>query len=103
MANIIVLLCLQLLSANFYKFLCHKQMFGYWYVRGKSNNESSSGSNQSDGIVNERIENWSTKHRGNYKKGNVVKYKDNVYTAMGSHQNVGIPGNIVDLIVYVCI
>lgn len=83
-----VLLALQLLSANFFRFVCHKHTFGCWKERSASS------------ITDEKIKNWSPKHRASYKKGQVIRYQDHVYVAEGAHQNCGVPGDLPDEIVH---
>ncbi|KAL0490291.1 6 TM domain-containing transmembrane protein [Acrasis kona] len=85
-ANVLVMLCLQLLSNHFLKFVSHTHFFGYWQQITTSPSSS-------------QIQTW-TPGKKSYSKGSIVTFEKKVYVAMGEH-NYGQPGQLTDRFLFV--
>jgi hypothetical protein len=92
-ANLLVLLSLQLLSNHFLKFVSHTHFFGYWRQIPTPPSESATNDKQNGSITS-----WSA-NRKPYSKGSVVLYDGKTYVAMGEH-NYGVPGQLTDRVLF---
>lgn len=89
-ANLLVLLSLQILSNHFLKFVSHTHFFGYWRLLSPLEETEEQQTN---------ITAWSSNKKP-YSKGSIVTYEGKTYKAMGEH-NYGVPGQITDRVLFI--